>query len=74
MYSNQALYPEWLVIEHFKQHSFKYFAKPRPQDKSAYQKIIYLISQPKHMLWALKRTISMRLFFCAPKTYVLTDG
>ena len=23
----------------------------RPPDKSAYQKIIFLISQPKHMLW-----------------------
>ena len=31
--------------------------------KSAYQKIIFLISQPKHMLWVLKRTVSMRLFF-----------
>ena len=28
----------------------------RPQDKSAYWKIIFLISQPKHMLWVLKRT------------------
>ena len=26
------------------------------------------------MLWALKRTISMRQFFWAPKTYVKTDG
>ena len=31
--------------------------------KSAYQKINFLISQPKHMLWVLKRTISMRRFF-----------
>ena len=29
-----------------------------------------LISQPKHMLWVLKRTVSMRRFFRAPKTYV----
>ena len=35
----------------------------RPPDKSAYQKIIFLISQPKHMLWVLKRTVSMRRFF-----------
>ena len=32
-------------------------------DKNAYQKIIFLISQPKHMLWVLKRTVSMRQFF-----------
>ena len=31
--------------------------------KSAYQKIIFLISQPKYMLWVLKRTVSMRRFF-----------
>ena len=35
----------------------------RPPDKSAYQKIIFLISQPKHMLWVFKRTVSMRRFF-----------
>ena len=26
------------------------------------------------MLWVLKRTISMRQFFWAPKTYVKTNG
>ena len=26
------------------------------------------------MLWVLKRTVSMRGFFWAPKTYVQTDG
>ena len=26
------------------------------------------------MLWVLKRTVSMRPFFWAPKTYVQTDG
>ena len=31
--------------------------------KSALLKIIFLISQPKHMLWVLKRTVSMRRFF-----------
>ena len=30
---------------------------------SAYQKINFLISQPKHVLWVLKRTLSMRRFF-----------
>ena len=25
--------------------------------------LVFLISQPKHMLWVLKRTVSMRLFF-----------
>ena len=34
-----------------------------PTDKSAYWKIIFLISRPKHMLWVLKRTVSMRGFF-----------
>ena len=32
-------------------------------DKSVYRKINFLISQPKHMLWVLKRTVSMRRFF-----------
>ena len=32
-------------------------------DKSAYQKINFLVSHPKHMLWVLKRTVSMRQFF-----------
>ena len=35
----------------------------RPPDKSAYLKIIFLISHPKHMLWVLKSTVSMRRFF-----------
>ena len=33
---------------------------------SAYKVIKCLISQPKHMLWVLKRTVSMRRFFKAP--------
>ena len=28
-----------------------------------FSKIIIFISQSKHMLWVLKRTVSMRLFF-----------
>ena len=35
----------------------------RPLVKSAYLKNDFLISQPKHMLWVLKRTVSMRRFF-----------
>ena len=31
--------------------------------KTEYLKFIILISQPKHMLWVLKRTVSMRRFF-----------
>ena len=42
--------------------------------KGAYQKYNSLISQPKHMLRVLKRTVSMRRFFWAPKTYDKTDG
>ena len=33
----------------------------QPPDKSAYLKIIFLISQQKHMLWVLKRTVSIVL-------------
>ena len=40
----------------------------RPLVKSLYQKNGYfVISQPKHMLWVLKRTVSMRRFFKHPK-------
>ena len=35
----------------------------RPLDKSAYWKIIFFTSHPKHMLWVLKRTVSLRQFF-----------
>ena len=35
----------------------------RPLVKSAYPKNNFLISQPKHMLWVLERTVSMRRFF-----------
>ena len=34
----------------------------RAPDKSVYLKIIF-ISEAKHMLWVLKRTVSMRRFF-----------
>ena len=42
--------------------------------KSAYQKISFLISQQKHMLCVLKKNVSMRQFFWAPKTYAKLDG
>ena len=37
--------------------------KDRPPDKCVYWKFIFIISHPKHMLWVLKRTVSMRQFF-----------
>ena len=37
--------------------------RTRPTDKSAKIKILFLFSQSKHMLWVLKRTVSMRGFF-----------
>ena len=40
---------------------------PRPPDKSACWKTIFFISHPKHTLWVLKRTVSLRRFFWAPK-------
>ena len=42
----------------------------RPPDKSGYWKTIFFSSHPKHMLWVLKRTVSMRPFFWAPKIHV----
>ena len=48
--------------------------KCSPPDKSALLKIIFRISQPKHMLWVLKRTISMSRFFQALKIHVYLMG
>ena len=43
----------------------------RPPDKSAYWKTIFFIShQKKYMLRVLKRTVSIRQFFYAPKIHV----
>ena len=42
--------------------------------KSEQRKFNFLISQPKHMSWVLKWTVSMRRFFWAPKTYAKIDG
>ena len=44
------------------------YASNRPPDKSVNIFFIF-ISHPKHMLWVLKRTVTMR-----PKTAVKTDG
>ena len=44
---------------HTKPH-VSFWAHTRPQDKSAYWKIIFFVSHPKHMLCVLKRTVSMR--------------
>ena len=40
-------------------------SSPRNAGKSSRLpgKIIFLIPQPKHMLWVFKRTVSMRRFF-----------
>ena len=35
----------------------------RPLVKSVLRKNNFLISEPKHMLWVLKRTVSLRRFF-----------
>ena len=45
-----------------KLNAISYFIS-RTLDKCAYQKINFLISHPKHMLWVLKRTVSLRRFF-----------
>ena len=48
---------------HFQDKNFSRIRVCQALDKSAYQKINFLISHPKHMLWVLKRTVSMRQFF-----------
>ena len=42
---------------------FQPMAGLQAPDKSVYWKIIFFISHPKHMLWVLKRTVSLRWFF-----------
>ena len=44
-------------------NNIKLNADYRPPDKSTYLNIIFLISEAKHMLWVLKRTVSIRGFF-----------
>ena len=45
----------------------------RPPDESVSWKIIFFISHPKHMLWVLKRTVSLSYYFLyySSKTYVV---
>ena len=62
----------WLGHNQNKQKQNAY--NTRSLVKSAYQKNDFLISQPKHTLWVVKRTVSLRQFFWAPKTYVQADG
>ena len=47
---------------------------PRPLVKSVYGKITFLNSQPKHMLWVLKRTVSIRRSFEYPQHMLKHDG
>ena len=42
--------------------SFISYEETRTLVKSMYRKFNFLISQPKHMLWVLKTTVSMRWF------------
>ena len=54
---------QWAIVEILNCTSVSFLFYSRPIAKDTYQKIIFLISQPKHMLWLLKRTVSMRRFF-----------
>ena len=42
--------------------------------KECVTEMYFLISQAKHMLWVLKRTVSVKRFFLAPKNNVKRDG
>ena len=61
---NDRVYPQ--IIRHlteFLLYWIQIHAKLSTLVKSVYQKVNFLISQPKHMFWVLKRTVSMRQFF-----------
>ena len=74
--SNQK--EESISIQRVEEPSLKYnhigfnrlIDSSRPPDKLVCLKNIFPTSQPKHMLWVLKRTISMRRFFRAPKIQI----
>ena len=56
-------------------NNLKMYARPLEIKVSSVIKYYFFpISQSKHMLWVLKRTVSMRRFFRAPKTNVKTVG
>ena len=62
---SKTLYYKNILETYFVKPVGKYqFAMASIRDlvKSAYKVITYPISQPKHMLWVLKRTVSMRRF------------
>ena len=46
---------------------------PDLQMRESNYKLIFFISHRKHMLWVLKRSVSMRQFFWTPKTYIKTE-
>ena len=65
----------WNIMLSWVEHEKKFYNLGAwPLDKSPPLKISFVVSQPKHMLGVLKRTISMRWFFWAPKTNVKIDG
>ena len=66
---NETLYGESTYLV-----SPKIIKDNRALVKNVYPKNNFLISKPNHMLWVLKRTVSMRWFFWVPKTYVKIDG
>ena len=55
---NIEIKPQWIVIPEPLRNELS-----KPLDKSVQLKIYFLISQPKHMLWVLKKNDSMRHFF-----------
>ena len=65
--SSPSIKSNILPLSHCTSHKFRTLVK------SVYRKNSFLISQPKLMLWVLKRTVSMRRFFWAHKTYVKTN-
>ena len=48
---------KWANATGYREHYYRTLVK------CAYRKTSFLISQPKHMLWVLKRTVSMRRLF-----------
>ena len=53
----------YVSVQIFRVKKVKFLNIAKPSDKYALLKIDFLISLSKHMLWLLKRTISMRWFF-----------
>ena len=58
-------YPELILYKPVGKYQFT-MAYFRALVMSAYKVNNCLISQPKHMLWVLKGTVTMRRFFLAP--------